>query len=271
MDGVLKVGDLSVSLKSIVKIAEGAGEVIMGIYNSPTDDWDVQTKADDSPLTRADLAANDHILKELNLLHPGVPVMTEEAAAAPYSERSQWTTYWCVDPLDGTKEFVKRNGEFTVNIALMESPAPGAPAFPVLGVVYAPVLKETYFAARGLGAHSRSGRVRARLFDEKDAGLTLVCSRSHLDERTEKFLAKYDRPQKLARGSSLKFMLVASGAAHVYPRLAPTMEWDTAASQIIVEEAGGFVLCEDDGKPVAYNKENLLNPFFIVYGNRIKA
>lgn len=269
MDGVLEAGKMKVSLESIVKIAEGAGKVIMSIYNSPSGDWELQTKADDSPLTRADISANKHIVDHLTALHPDVPILTEEAAAAPYSDRLKWTHYWCVDPLDGTKEFVKRNGEFTVNIALMECPSAGAPARPVLGVVHAPVLGESYFAARGHGAHSRGGRVRARVFDETDAGLTLVCSRSHRDERTERFLTKYDRPQTLAKGSSLKFMLVASGEAHVYPRLAPTMEWDTAASQIIVEEAGGVVVREEDGKPVEYNKENLLNPFFIVYGNRL--
>lgn len=268
MEAKLTVAGQTIPLSPIVKIAEGAGEVILAIYNAPSENWAVQAKSDSSPLTKADLAANAYICAELKLLHPSIPIMSEETKAAPYTTRATWTLYWCVDPLDGTKEFVKRNGEFTVNIALMHAPEPGAPARPVLGVVHAPVLRETYFAANGFGAHTRAGPIKCKEFSEGDSGLVLVCSRSHLDERTEQFLGKFDKPEKRAVGSSLKFMLVAKGDAHVYPRLAPTMEWDTAASQIIVEEAGGVVLREDNNKPLRYNKEELRNPFFIVYGKR---
>lgn len=269
MDSKFTMGDLTVALSDVVCIAEGAGKVIMVIYDKPTDDWALQKKTDNSPLTRADLEANEYICAALRKLRADIPIMTEEEKAASYESRRSWTRYWCVDPLDGTKEFVRRNGEFTVNIALMASDTAGAPARPVLGVVHVPATGRTYFGARGCGAFDSSGtRLQASEFAESDTGLTLVCSRSHRDGRTEAFLNGFKAPITRAVGSSLKFMLVAEGAAHVYPRLAPTCEWDTAASQIIVEEAGGAVLRESDGLPVVYNKEDLLNPFFIVYGKR---
>jgi 3'(2'), 5'-bisphosphate nucleotidase len=182
-----------------------------------------------------------------------------------------------VDRLDGTKDFVKRNGEFTVNIALMaalnpENPAEGAKV--VAGIVHAPVLGKTYIAAEGLGAYVKLpggsvDRISVSSFSETDPGLNLVCSRSHMDDNTKAFVENFSDPQTVSMGSSLKFMLVADGSAHVYPRLAPTSEWDTAASQIIVEEAGGSVLVHDTGEIMRYNKPNILNPFFRVYGNRI--
>lgn len=200
--------------------------------------------------------------------------MSEETKAADYSIRSNWFSYWCVDPLDGTKEFIKRNGEFTVNIALMLVDPTSKSARPVLGVVFAPVLNRCYAAVQSHGAFvedekSQVSNMTVKSFSEKDQGLVLVCSRSHLDEKTQKFLNAFENATTKSMGSSLKFMLVANGDAHIYPRLAPTMEWDTAASQIVVEEAGGQVLNADTNQPMTYNKENLRNPFFYVYGKRV--
>lgn len=272
MDSKVTVGDITVCAIDVIKIAKAAGKIIMSIYDTPTDKWGIELKSDDSPLTRADLEANKHICRELEKLWPAIPIMTEEEKASDFAVRSKWTRYWCVDPLDGTKEFVRRNGEFTVNIALMQSQHGAATARAVLGVVHVPVSERTYFGVLNCGAYDGTGKkLRCAEFDENDAGLTLVCSRSHRDERTEKFLSGFNKPVTKAVGSSLKFMLVATGEAHIYPRLAPTCEWDTAASQIIVEEAGGLVLRESDGKPMCYNKQELLNPYFVVYGKRRAA
>lgn len=277
MDSRVDVMGVQIALAPIIKLSVEAGRAIMKIYDEPTEDWAIQSKTDDSPLTKADLAANNVICTYLRGMESSFPIMSEEIKNDDYSTRTNWTAYWCVDPLDGTKEFIKRNGEFTVNIALMaavdpENPAAGAT--PVLGVVHAPVLGRTYFGAKGVGAYLKEGddvgAIRCLQFSEKDEGLVLVCSRSHLDERTQAFLDSFKNAQTKSMGSSLKFMLVASGEAHIYPRMAPTMEWDTAASQIIVEEAGGEVLNCETNKPMMYNKENLRNPYFYVYGTRQK-
>lgn len=275
MDSTIEVAGEQVAIAPIVKLAEAAGVAIMEIYNSPTEGWALQSKTDDSPLTKADLSANAVICAALEKLSP-FPIMSEENKNADFSTRAEWAAYWCVDPLDGTKEFIKRNGEFTVNIALMAAADPANPAAgaaPVLGVVHAPVLRKTYFAAAARGAFVAADGgapqpMRCLQFSEADAGLVLVCSRSHLDERTQKFVAGFKDATTRSMGSSLKFMLVAAGEAHVYPRLAPTMEWDTAASQVVVEEAGGAVLDADTGKPMRYNKSELRNPHFFVYGAR---
>jgi 3'(2'), 5'-bisphosphate nucleotidase len=172
-----------------------------------------------------------------------------------------------VDPLDGTKEFINRNGEFTVNIALLEN------GRPVLGVVYAPCLDELYWAASEEGAfvvnNNMQKPIEAASFYPSDSGLNIVCSRSHLTRETEDFIARYDQPNLVSKGSSLKFLLLAKGDAHVYPRIAPTMEWDTAAAQIILEEAGGCVLHFETGMPLSYNKADLKNPPFVAFANNI--
>jgi len=263
-----------------VRVAELAGAAIMRVYEGERDEWEVQAKADASPLTRADTEAHALICAQLTRLAPGVSVMSEESTQqADFEQRHDARTwsevYWCVDPLDGTREFLKRNGEFTVNIALVTRDQ-GAP---ILGVVHAPALNETYFAVLGEGAFRRAAsvddgaeqvtRLHAASFNEKDAGLVVVCSRSHLDERTSAYMAQLDAPRAVSMGSSLKFMLIARGDAHIYPRFAPTMEWDTAASQIIVQEAGGSVLNADTLEPLAYNKRDLRNPYFLCSANRI--
>lgn len=232
----------------------------MKVYES-TDDWGVEAKSDDSPLTRADRNANTIIVSHLAELEEGYPIISEENKLQAYEERKGFKRFWLVDPLDGTKEFIKRNGEFTVNIALVEE------GRPIMGVVYVPVTGDIYYAEKGKGAYHKNGATPARMnansYSAKDKGLRVVCSRSHINEPTQAYIDDLNEPDTVSKGSSLKFMLLASGQAEVYPRMGPTMEWDTGASQIILEEAGGKILHNDTGLPLTYNKENLLNPYFI--------
>ena len=252
-------------LPDIVKIAKVAGDAILEIYQA-SDDIKVQSKSDDSPLTIADTTANNIICNGLQALSIQFPIISEENKQLAYAQRSNYEYCWMVDPLDGTKEFIKQNGEFTVNIALIHKNRS------VLGVVHLPVNNETYWAAHNAGAHFSDGhtekQLKAPFFTMKETGLTVVCSRSHLNQATQHFVDQLEQPNLLPRGSSLKFMALAAGSAQLYPRLAPTMEWDTAAAQIIVEEAGGSVINVETDRPLEYNKENLLNPHFIAYANR---
>jgi len=248
-------------LNNIINISKQAGDAIMTVYNS--DDFNVQLKSDDSPLTKADIAANDVIVAALIKLTPEIPILSEESAKAPYETRKHWTKFWLVDPLDGTKEFVKRNGEFTVNIALIEN------GNPILGVVYAPVLDTTYSAANGIGAFKQETNKPAQKIktaDYREQKLKVVASRSHAGPDLQAFLDKLDDYDVISMGSSLKLCLVAEGAAHLYPRLGPTMEWDTGAADAVVRIAGGQVT-NLDNEQLVYNKENLLNPYFMVSGN----
>lgn len=246
-------------LNSVIAIAREAGAAIMTVYNSG--DAGVTSKADDSPLTLADLAAHKVIVAGLTKLAVNYPVLSEEAANIDFEERSKWSRYWLVDPLDGTKEFIKRNGEFTVNIALIEN------GVPILGVVYAPVLDVCYFGALGAGAQIQRGQTAAQEIQAQTANngeiIKVVASRSHADERTHALLTKIGAHECVSMGSSLKLCLVAEGAAHFYPRLGPTMEWDTAAADAVVRAAGGRV-CQRNGEALQYNKPNLLNPEFFV-------
>lgn len=247
----------------LMTIARHAGAAIMEIYESDAD-FGVEAKSDDSPLTKADRAANTVICDALEKMPNPFPIVSEENKAIAYETRKDYPYYWLVDPLDGTKEFIKKNGEFTVNIALIHEQRA------VLGVVYAPAIDEMYWAAKGEGAfliqNNEKQRLTASYFGMKDEKLRVVCSRSHLNEGTQKFVDDLTNPELVAKGSSLKFLILASGNAELYPRLAPTMEWDTAAAQIVLEEAGGKVLQADTDTPLLYNKENLLNPHFIAYG-----
>lgn len=233
----------------------------MAIYSR---EIEVSHKDDASPLTQADLAAHRHIAAGLAALTPDIPLLSEEGADTPYDIRRGWTRYWLVDPLDGTKEFIKRNGEFTVNIALIVE------GRPLLGVVHAPALGETYVAAEGLGASRVRGDQRESLQTRAwPADPAVLASRSHADARTDALLAKLPAHGLTSKGSSLKFCLVAAGEADLYPRLGPTSEWDTAAAQCVVEQAGGAVLQWPDLQPLAYNrKDSLLNPEFLVIGDR---
>jgi len=247
-------------LPDVKRIAQEAAEVILRIYN--TADFQVEMKADASPLTQADLAAHHHIVTALQALTPAVPILSEESKGITYQERQHWSLFWLVDPLDGTREFLQRNGEFTVNIALIRGQRP------VLGVVQVPVLHLTYWAADGLGAFKTAGNDTVPLHANRtlNQSLTVVASRSHAGPETQAFLDNLRRDHPLevvSKGSALKFCLVAEGAADLYPRLGPTMEWDTAAAQCIVEQAGGQVTTLTQ-ESLQYNKENLLNPFFMV-------
>ena len=245
----------------LITAAKAAGDAIMQVYEG--EDFGVETKADNSPLTKADLASNKVILEHLHRLTPDIPILSEESKHLPFGERKDWSQFWLVDPLDGTKEFIKRNGEFTVNIALIEN------GEPVFGVVYAPALKLTYWAAAGLGAFrgddaANSARIEAQDYD--GGPLNLVASRSHAGAATETLVQELGQTAAVnlvSSGSSLKLCLVADGQAHLYPRFGPTMEWDTAAAQCVAEQAGASVR-EPGGGPLRYNKENLLNPYFIV-------
>lgn len=249
-------------LPGVVSLAKQAGERIMTIYNR---DFSVVTKDDQSPLTEADMAAHAVIDDGLEELAPEFPVLSEESASIPFEDRTRWETYWLVDPLDGTREFIKRNGEFTVNIALID----GHNA--VLGVVYAPALSLCYFAASGLGAYKQETSEAARrihVADKHHDSIIIAGSRSHRGDSLNRFLENIGDYELLSMGSALKSCLVAEGTADLYPRLGPTSEWDTAAAQCIVEEAGGR-LTDTKMQSLLYNtKENLLNPHFFVFGDR---
>lgn len=239
-----------------VAIAEVAGRLILRHYASGP--VQAQLKADRSPLTAADTASHDFIVGALQAA-PAFPALSEESAEVAYETRSRWQRYWLVDPLDGTREFLKRNGEFTVNIALVEH------GVPVIGVVHAPARRLTYFAARGQGAflRERAGEpIRIPRGRRDSERLAVVVSRSHADARTSAYLATLGEYESVTVGSSLKFCLLAEGRAQLYPRFGTTMEWDTAAGQCVLEEAGGSVR-DLEGRRLTYNKRDLRNPFFI--------
>lgn len=247
-----------------------AGQAIMAIYAR---DFTSETKADASPLTEADLASHRILVDGLQQMTPDIPVLSEESADIPWETRQTWERYWLIDPLDGTKEFIKRNGEFTVNIALIENNQP------VLGVVFAPALGRLFSAASGLGAWHQQV-----LLDSADPQLSaassiavharsegevwrVVGSRSHAGEGMAEWLAELGEHELVSMGSSLKLCLVADGTAHVYPRLGPTCEWDTAAAHAVVLEAGGQVL-NAENQPLLYNtKAEYLNPHFFVWAS----
>lgn len=251
-------------LKDIEQLAVKAGSAIMEIYQS--DDFGVDHKDDDSPLTKADLAAHHVIVKGLKELTPDIPVLSEESADIDFDERKSWDKYWLVDPLDGTKEFIKRNGEFTVNIALIDQ------GKSILSVVYVPVKEVSYSAAVGVGVFKRENGKKQSIMVMKNSRFkpTVVGSRSHMSDDVKDYLNRLGQHEMVSMGSSLKFCLVAEGKADLYPRLGLTSEWDTAAAQCIVEQAGGRVVTLD-GEPLLYNsKDSLLNPHFLVFGDNSK-
>lgn len=245
-------------LSPLRDIAHAAGRAIMDVYAG---DFAVMDKADESPLTAADLAAHRIISDGLRDLTPDIPVLSEESAKIPWEERRRWESYWLVDPLDGTKEFIKKNGEFTVNIALIREHRP------VVGVVHAPALDMTYLGCEGVGAYRQRDGGEAepiRVAEPGDRPLRVVASRSHRGDRLGAFLDRLAEHEVVSIGSSLKFCLVAAGDADLYPRLGPTCEWDTAAGHCVAAAAGASVLAVD-GEPLRYNtKDSYLNPHFIV-------
>ena len=245
-------------LPFIIDIAEQAGAAILQIYQQDTAAFNISGKADDSPLTAADLAAHQLIVQALQQLTPELPILSEEAADISWDIRKTWQRYWLVDPLDGTKEFIQRNGEFTVNIALIDA------GEPVLGVIHAPVLHKTYYAVKGEGSFVKSaGAITPIQVAVPGETVRVVGSRSHPSPELAGYLQQFSRHHLVAVGSSLKFCLVAEGAADVYPRFGPTMQWDTGAGHIIAQEAGARVSFTGIAHQV-YQRENLRNPGFIV-------
>jgi 3'(2'), 5'-bisphosphate nucleotidase len=251
-----------IKIEDILEIAKQAGEAILKIYDT---NFQVDIKEDKSPLTQADKASNSIIVHALQEKYPAIPIISEENKQLPYSERKSWTYAWLVDPLDGTKEFIKHNGEFTVNIALILH------GFPILGVIYIPAKNIMYYGVEGKGSFKSNGDgayAKIQMAAPASETLKVVASRSHLNEDTEKYVdelkKKYKNVEYVSSGSSIKFCMVADGTAHEYPRFAPTMEWDTAAGQAIAEGAGARVTNMQTGKRLSYNKEKLLNDYFLV-------
>ena len=265
------------NLFTAITASLAAGSAILHVYE--TGDFQVEAKADDSPLTMADKRAHQVIMKFLS--HLGYPILSEEGRAMPFEERKHWTLAWIVDPLDGTKEFIKKNGEFTVNIALVDH------GVPVLGVIYVPVKKVLYFASREEGAYRMDdidllnapgsleeliAAARKLPLSPEEAGkpsvYTIIGSRSHGGPELHAFVGQkseeHGEVEFISAGSSLKICRVAEGSADIYPRLGPTMEWDTAAGQAIAECAGRTVTVWETGEPLGYNREDLLNPWFVV-------
>lgn len=266
--------EMNILLEKAIVAALKAGEEILKIYNDPDADFQIEAKADNSPLTIADRTSHDVI--ESFLESTPYPVLSEEGKTIAFNDRQDWDTLWIVDPLDGTKEFIKKNGEFTVNIALVKD------GVPVLGVIYVPVTKELYYGCEEAGAYKKTGIIYeggidfAKLQDvatplpipKEDDSYVVVASRSHMSDDTRNFVEKlrqaHPNLELTSVGSSIKICLVAEGKADIYPRFAPTMEWDTAAGHAIARAAGKDIYQMDEETPLTYNKEDLLNPWFIV-------
>jgi len=245
-------------LPDVIKVADEASQRVLHIYQS---DFKINYKDDSSPITAADIASHEIIEKGLRRISRDIPVLSEEGADIPWEERRHWRRFWLVDPIDGTKEFTQRTGEFTVNIALIED------GEPVLGVVTVPALKEAYWGVKGEGAHrrDRSGLVQPIRVVESRQAVRVLASKNHLNDETRSFIEKLGEHEFLQAGSSLKFCRIAEGRADIYPRLGPTSEWDTAAAHAVLVAAGGKVETLN-GKPLRYGKENLQNPHFIAKG-----
>jgi 3'(2'), 5'-bisphosphate nucleotidase len=258
------------NLKTAIEAALHAGKAILEIYNSG--DFDIEIKGDNSPLTKADKASHKLIMSYLE--STGIPVLSEEGKAIAYDERKEWNQLWIVDPIDGTKEFIKRNGEFTVNIALIEYQKP------ILGVIFVPAKSELYFSTKEMGAFKVTVDIENYNVDmiisngnklpleREDKAFTIVASRSHMSPETEAYVQEmrdiHREVHLISKGSSLKLCMVAEGVADCYPRFAPTMEWDTAAGQAICEHVGFNVIDLDTKENMLYNREELLNNWFLV-------
>ncbi len=249
-------------LSPVIDITHLAGDEILNLYNS---NFTITQKPDHTPVTTADFAAHDAIEFGLKKLTPNIPILSEESNIPPYAERKTWSRYWLVDPLDGTREFIKKTGEFTVNIALIENNTP------VLGVIYAPTTNTCYFACKNSPAYKQTDKLtKQKIKTNKNTcseNFTVAGSGSPGEEKLITFMTKLGNYKKITMGSSLKSCLVAEGNADIYPRFGPTSEWDTAAAQIIVEQAGGQII-DTQLNPLRYNrKDSLLNPDFFAVGN----
>ncbi|MCS6934212.1 MAG: 3'(2'),5'-bisphosphate nucleotidase CysQ [Chitinophagales bacterium] len=254
----------TIHIENIIEIAQCAGELILQVYDQH---HEITYKEDASPVTIADKIADDYIITRLKEISPHIPFITEETQLTPYEIRKQWEQCWLIDPLDGTKEFIKRNGEFTVNIAFIEE------GMPTLGVVHAPALNVTYFGKKGIGSYKRNKcgedvPIQNNTHYRQKTHIRVVASRSHVCEETLQFINRLADEGKITemvnRGSSLKICMVAEGLADVYPRFGITMEWDTAAAHAVALFAGCDVVSAKDNHPLTYNKPDLRNPPFIV-------
>lgn len=261
---MLNYAEIIPQLQAIMQLASVA---ILEIYNAPDEDWEVEIKSDDSPLTRADYASNAILSYHLQELYPEIHLLSEEGYIPPFSERQHYDYVWIIDPLDGTKEFIKRNGEFTINVALVHRNEV------VLSGVQMPTTGEFYWAIKGKGAFCINAQgetrpLRAAQFHWQESGLNVVCSRSHLNKPTEDFIAQMQSPKLVAVGGSLKFLQIATGQTHLYPRFQTQMkEWDIAAPQLLIEEAGGLVLDWHTRQPLRYNaRESLMVTDFVALG-----
>ncbi len=251
-------------IKEVLQLARQAGSRIVEVYGNEGSDVEVTMKLDQTPVTKADLAAHDIIVQGLSELSPQYPVLSEESDETPFKERNDWDRYWLVDPLDGTREFLRRNGEFSVNIALIEDNKS------ILGVITAPVLDVAYYAATGFGAFKQQGDETPEPIHVRTAPSRITVAKSRcptVGPRLQHFLDKLGRYDEIAMGSALKSCLIAEGVADVYARFGPTGEWDTAAAQCIVEEAGGHIT-DHSREDLRYNmRESLINPHFVVFGD----
>ena len=252
----------SISIEPLLQLMSQANQLANDIYQTylETDQISSQFKKDQSPVTQADLAVNRLLCQGLQQLYPDIPIISEENQSIDYQVRKHYPLYWCIDPIDGTKEFLNKNGEFTINIGLVSHQRS------VLGLVSHPPENTIYYAIRNQGAWLlQEGKKKQLPLSQVNRQIPIiVCSRSHLNHDTQQFLEQFTDYQMISRGSSLKCLAVARGDADIYPRMNGSMEWDTCASQIIVEEAGAHMLQADSLLPLLYNKPNLLNPYFIV-------
>jgi 3'(2'), 5'-bisphosphate nucleotidase len=263
--------------EDIFSIIREAGDEILKVYQG--NDFQVEIKSDETPLTLADKRSNKVIVNGLKELFPGVPFLSEESKKTPYQERKGWEYFWLIDPLDGTKEFIKRNGEFSINLALINN------GCPIFGILYLPVLGLFYFANKGQGAYKieMDGRIIKLPLKKRDKHvegetsktIRVILSKSHFTWETNDYVEKikkhYHQIEMISVGSAMKLAYLAEGQADIYPRLAPTMEWDIAAGQIIVEETGSKVVDFYKKKPLFYNKEDLRNPWFVAFRNNIAS
>ena len=259
----MKIEEHEIDVNKIIDVAKAAGDKILEIYNKES--FDRQLKTDNSPLTEADIVSHNLITQLLKNITPTIPIISEESSTILWKERRQYKCYWLIDPLDGTKEFIKKNGEFTVNIALIYKHEP------ILGVVHAPVLNETWIGEKGkLSKKIEKGNARIIKVKQHKQGEVhkVVGSRSHAGDSLNEFLKELEKYELVSMGSSIKLCLVAEGKAHLYPRLGPTSEWDTAAAHAVVNAAGGKVINNETQMPLQYNtKDSLRNPHFIVQPN----
>ena len=254
-------------IEEILSMLRKAGEVILHYYKNDEKSLDTQLKTDNTPVTIADTASNDIIYNFLKTSYPDIPIISEETEIDSYEIRSQWDYVWLIDPLDGTKEFLDKTDEFAINLALVGH------GKAILGFIYLPVFKEMYYAVKDQGAFEIKNGIKSQIsvsrFNLQQKGIKVVSSRSYMDINTSSYIDVLDAPEMIKLGSSLKFVSIAKGESDYYPRMIHIMEWDTAAGQIIIEEAGGSLVDSQTGLPLAYNKSTMVNPTFIASGKII--